>query len=1398
MICPLDTLKPANICQIVLLKPSSRAGDHSEAVRRFERDLKVKKEHIRQWLDYLRLNHPAYQNIQIDEDHLNAYPENGSIYDLLTVFDALDFDDLDPNIPESNAANDVTDFHPGDVPLPSQNIQLGDIGAATNAMVPDLRASNTEQERFRAFVNNNPSNELSNGPVTTVIPPFFRLSAASISRTPIDEQDKSILLFSMAFPTLFPTGAGDFNHTREIKLKFEDWIKHLIRYKDGRFARHSRFRYMAFNMLLRHKSKDKASYFCRRSNNEFDDLTDLANALAQGIDNKQFINRLSRHAAHLPGTRPFWNAQRQELEAMIYNIGCPHLFVTFSAADLHWPDLHQHMPRIYDTQGDPVMLEASEALEDQIRAKYASNNVSNNPAITADYLTRRFTAFFKLVLSEVFNISDHWYRFEWQDRGSGHIHGFIWLKDGPIPSVRTDNLRHELAVYWANYITAYNPDQHLAQIGKNPASVPFVRQQNTVRSLTEAINRFQRHKCTGAYCLRKYKDQKMLKCRFHFPIAHRSAAEISKDLHPGHYMFLAERNDYLLNAYTPLLTLGWLANIDITPCTSPRAVLHYIAKYASKSEQQSKTYKELLTDIIPRCGTSNAPLLSLAWRFMNSLLAERDWSAQEVMHILLDNPLSFCSRKFVDLNIRDIQDRSFIIESVDGVLVPGGKSLLEKYMTRMAMKRDISVTLDRLYDLTLLNCAQKWKFTGKNEKSTIHFCPRIVPNIVRVYPRPKWDSNSGDKSSNDYEDYCRAKLMLNVSFQSIEELKKAPNNDIPASFRFAWEQWVANHRGAIERDPLDPLDLDPEDNNSDEEGEVPDLDDEDDPQPDWAYMAGLGPNNRGHVDDDISLEAILGHRGQDLNTDYWTAPSHELAILGPLHTFYNVARTAVPNVRRSNNDPTTLQCQQRVAFDYILAEYNKECIGVAFKQLLLHIDGEAGTGKSYLIDMLSTHLNILAERAKKSDPVVRGAPTGVAAFNIQGRTLHSLLRLPVRGHFNPLEAMPNVLARLQEEWKNIRFFIIDEKSMIGLKVFRQIDSRLREIFPAASDLPFGGLHIILMGDFRQLAPVAEFSLFKRAYISNRSNVYSNADLRYAQELYTKFDHTIRLDQVMRQQGNDTDAISFREALQELRQGPPESGLSISTSSYNTLRKRWSVHLSYAEKIAFDSALRLFSKRIAVRDYNLKALEKQGQPVIHLKATHTGSNAASATDDAAEGLYSFMHICRGARMMLTSNLLTPFGLVNGTIGSIHNIYWDAGADPFLTLPRVILFRPDEYSGPDLSVHGNEYKGLVPILLQTRSWDDSNGQSCSRTMFPLVLAYAVTVHKAQGMTLDRVVLNIEEKDFAFALTYVAVSRVKSLTGLMFETDFTRERFNTPFPKIRGPLMDDERVRNHQLVR
>ena len=184
----------------------------------------------------------------------------------------------------------------------------------------------------------------------------------------------------------------------------------------------------------------------------------------------------------------------------------------------------------------------------------------------------------------------------------------------------------------------------------------------------------------------------------------------------------------------------------------------------------------------------------------------------------------------------------------------------------------------------------------------------------------------------------------------------------------------------------------------------------------------------------------LGIRLLDLAHDWHSSDLYYKRFSGQ-EDWFEQAKLHEPEDVRNHIDLDTLNEGQRTAFEVVTRHYwNSFRVGKP-SQLLIHIDGKAGSGKSYLIDAISTHLREIAERHEPSDPVVRAAPTGIAAFSIRGQTLHRLLRLSVRGPFDPLTNA--VLLNLQAHFSTIRYMIIDEKSMIGLLQLYYIDARLR-------------------------------------------------------------------------------------------------------------------------------------------------------------------------------------------------------------------------------------------------------------------------------------------------------------------------------------------------------------------
>ena len=408
--------------------------------------------------------------------------------------------------------------------------------------------------------------------------------------------------------------------------------------------------------------------------------------------------------------------------------------------------------------------------------------------------------------------------------------------------------------------------------------------------------------------------------------------------------------------------------------------------------------------------------------------------------------------------------------------------------------------------------------------------------------------------------------------------------------------------------------------------------------------------------------------------------------------------------------------------------------------LRMVVSGTAGTGKSYLIHCL---------RLLLKDKLLVAAPTGVAAFNVDGHTLHSLLSLPTRGEFKDLEG--ERLNKLQQLFSAVKYIIIDEMSMVGRKTLGQVDRRLRQAFPHHAQEVFGGCSCLLFGDFGQLPPVMDLPLYTIDSRTELSNQGSSA--------YQTFQQAVVLDQVMRQAGQDPQQVQFREILLRLRDA------KVTVADWNCLMTQTPTHVQ--DLTPFASALHLIPTVEAVVEYNVAQLHASGQPIATIKAVHTGANAAKAPADDAGGLEAVICLAKSARVMLTSNLWVDVGLVNGAMGTVQAICYRTGGPP--DLPIAVMVRFDSYSGPTL------HDGTVPITPLRRTWS-SSGVQCSRLQLPLKLAWAVTIHKSQGLTLDKVVIDVGKREFSTGLIFVACSRVRQLKDLLFSPPFPYQRLSS----------------------
>ncbi len=568
--------------------------------------------------------------------------------------------------------------------------------------------------------------------------------------TPVNEFQTEGYI-TCAFPTLFPTGAGDFVAPRPRTVTAGNYFKHLMMYGDGQFAKHPRFRYFALNTEMRWRALQTGRIYIRKHPKDgkltLDELKDMV-----GCEGERFANRVLHFANSLRGTSQYWFKQRRNLISMVDTLGMPTVFFTHSAADSQWPELSR------------LICPSNQ----QHSTTHRSRALSENPAIADWFFFHRISKFVEAFYVNVLGAVDYWFRFEWQHRGSPHVHGVAWFREAPdvekLLSTKDDaeflDAVEKIISYADNLVSTVNPaispdasDAHNAPLPKIKPHVCnkwYADVDDLHIDLVELIATCQRHtRCSTAYCLKKKRDGQ-LQCRFMYP----------KDLQPvtrivtsddGEPTMLTQRNDSLLNSYNPVQLSAWRANVDMQMIVSRRRVINYCAKYATKPEPRSKALKSVYGNVLKSLKGDDASALKVVQKVMISSVGERDFSAQETCHLLLQLPMFRASRDFVVLSLdysRQLEDH---FEENECVTVD---SPIEHYCAR-------PVTPE-FANMTLLQFVQRFK-TSRKVGEGLTCRKKHVVVIVRPCISP-------DPQGPNYEQYCRQKLMLYQPFRKIEQL----------------------------------------------------------------------------------------------------------------------------------------------------------------------------------------------------------------------------------------------------------------------------------------------------------------------------------------------------------------------------------------------------------------------------------------------------------------------------------------------------------------------------------------------------------------------------------------------------------------------------------------------------
>ncbi|XP_034839859.2 ATP-dependent DNA helicase pif1-like [Maniola hyperantus] len=455
------------------------------------------------------------------------------------------------------------------------------------------------------------------------------------------------------------------------------------------------------------------------------------------------------------------------------------------------------------------------------------------------------------------------------------------------------------------------------------------------------------------------------------------------------------------------------------------------------------------------------------------------------------------------------------------------------------------------------------------------------------------------------------------------------------------------------------------------------------------------------------------------------------------------------------------------------------------ERLLIFITGGAGSGKSFLLKLLVEHIKRCyaptVDSLLKPIFVEVASLTGVAARQILGKTLHAIFYLPIeKGNARAYTRMTG--HRLEQErrkWRHIRWLIIDEISMVSYENLRMIHLRLQEF--KNNDLIFGGLNVLVFGDIMQLPPVkGSWCFMQPTWCLAEINLWHQ---------FCFCELTINM-----RQRNDQE---FIDLLNHLRFG------ELTTAELELLCERRRIPLT--GDFADGTVVRIYPTVRQVDEYNSKmtAANAALKRMYKIHAIDESREAATYGRKPPDNVIpSDVNNCGGllptillaveSRVMLRRNIAVSDGLVNGAMGVVKGFTWPALRRDQLEdgeMPDAVLIKfDDETTGSRLK----DANGLVSIPPMCATFQATRGYGdVERRMLPLILCWAVTVHKLQGTTLDRAVIDLGKKNFAKGQVYVALSRVKTLEGIALSDLEPSKLLNKPHDE--RALAEMKRLRN-----
>ena len=1205
---------------------------------------------------------------------------------------------------------------------------------------------------------------------TSLIRDNPELADKEISFAPA-EHEKPLPLLSdthfeeLANPDKYPDGRNALTADRPKQIDARRYFNQRLLDVDGRFARS-----IEYLLSAQYATESKQIYgninhfaFRRVQSRQYQGKKITAGVVKDASKMRELVR--ADHAYKLfknvRGSPAYYQTLFYEVLAMMRQLGLPTWFFTVSAADMQWPDLLQTISRQYGTilSDDDV-----KNLSYQERTRL----LRSNPVTAARHFQYRLELLFKDVLKSKANplgeIIDYVIRIEFQARGSPHAHTVLWVKNAPRIDIDTDE---EVCDFIDKHMSCALPvdDPALCEIVKSVqrhSHSAYCRKKGSCRF------KFPRPPCTKTLLAREPDDDEeseekqskaqTLLIRVHDVLTDAdtptdismedllSQAKTTEEEYMNALSYSKKGNNVVLqrtpaeqciNGYNPTILKAWQANIDVQYILDAYACVMYIAAYMTKSEQ---AMGELLKQVSKECRDDD--IRSKLKRLGSVFLNNRELSAQEAAYRILSLPMQRKSRTVIFVNTDPKSERVAILKP--------SKDLEHKHNDdEDIFQKNIvvryAVRPDSLEGECLATFASNYNVSYKDNHDDIDdSAPQVleddddteIGDRRRLPAKITLKDGSGKMYKRKREavirfrkfniqkeknNYYRAKLMLYCPWRNEDTDLLAHYTDFESHYRDVLEQIITNEeKFNANMELIDDAIAQHADNGP--------------PEHAWASIAPETEHRR-IIDEVEGTEVLRDMEQEDLDANAAMFQNPRSEHPGEISARYDAQlRKDILQPKEYRSMVRGLNVKQREVVFYHRRWCKDAVHAIKMNKPItpyrLFLSGPGGVGKSHVIRLIHTDtrkLLPLSNTIKPSDlTVLLTAPTGVAAFNIEGMTIHSALLLHTQKGKDSGQLSFEKLNSLRSKFENLHLLIIDEVSMVGADMLLNIHRRLDEIKGISGDnIWFGNVSVLAVGDLYQLPPVAQRPIYEQVGDAM-------ARLHGSGSIWKDEFCLAELDEIMRQKNDQ----SFAELLCRVRTG------QSTDEDIETLKSR---EIDVNDPNYPGDILHVFAYNNAVNSHNKKKLNTiaSNEQQVTIRSFEDGKDSTGLIDlkkmktpktrNETGGLERELIVAVGARVMMTMNVDTADGLVNGVTGEVVAIKRN-DTDKV----SVILVKFDNIKVGQRAIESNQWKiqypNAVPVSRHQSRYDKANKKGATTTIVQFPIDTSMGCYNSQMPRFD----------------------------------------------------------------